>query len=343
MRETSSLSADPLFAPYTVRGHTLRNRVVMAPMATLRGITTSRGVRWYGEHAEGGVGLVIVESTPVARFLDSCANEAARLTAANLRPLVDAIHAGGALCVLQLYPETPALPPGANANTVPAEALRELPAAYATAAQVCAEAGFDGVEPHGAHGYLLNVLASTQTNTRADEYGVPGRLTCDVLRAVRAALPDAALVLYRHSVAGGAHLGPDADCDPAAAEETAKLSFQLRDAGVNVLDVSPGGCSQHVGKITAMIRAAPGGSALPLISVGGMDNPVAARTALRSGCCDLVAIGRGLVADPDWCNKVRDGREDTIIRCIRCNMWCMNNLQQHQPISCLRWDSATML
>ena len=89
----------PLFDPLQVGQKTLRNRIVMPPMVVMRGVTTPEGAEWYGRRALGGVGLVIVEATGVTGF-------GAAYTAKNLRPLVDAIHAGGALAAIQLFPGT---------------------------------------------------------------------------------------------------------------------------------------------------------------------------------------------------------------------------------------------
>ena len=133
----------PLFTPLQVKHKTLRNRIVMPPMETNRDLAGPDGRAWYGEHAAGGAGLVIVEATQVGRF-------GADLTAANLRPLVDAIHAGGALAAIQLFPGVrgQALKPAGMSP----EEIRQMVDRYRQAAEVCAGAGFDGVEPHGAHG-----------------------------------------------------------------------------------------------------------------------------------------------------------------------------------------------
>ena len=132
-----------LFAPLKVQGKTLRNRIVMPPMVVNRELTSQEGWDWYGRHADGGVGLVIVEATDIIRF-------ASELTAENLRPLAAAIHTGGALAAIQLFP-------GRRAEQiVPADLARRdtdrLLELYGKGAQACADAGFDGIEPPGAHG-----------------------------------------------------------------------------------------------------------------------------------------------------------------------------------------------
>ncbi|NLC56515.1 MAG: hypothetical protein GX774_06745 [Armatimonadetes bacterium] len=169
------MQQSPLFQPLSLRQVTLRNRIVMAPMVSNMGITSQQGICWYRERARGGVGLVIVESTWLASFHDPA-------FVAGLPALARAVHAEGAAIVVQLHQpadiggEAVAVTGGGSAREVTAAEIERIVADYAHAARVCADAGFDGVEPHGAHGFLLNQFFSPRTNQRRDltATGSPG-------------------------------------------------------------------------------------------------------------------------------------------------------------------------
>jgi 2,4-dienoyl-CoA reductase-like NADH-dependent reductase (Old Yellow Enzyme family) len=312
-----TVDCSPLFAPLTVRGQTLRNRLVLPPMVVLRELTTPEGIAWYGQHARGGVGLVIVEATDTLDFRG-------HLTAENLRPLVEAIHAGGALAAIQLFP-------GARGqSTTPAdlaaEEVQSLLADYARATTICRQAGFDGVEPHGAHGYLLNQFFSPVQNQRGDGYGgsLAGRmrLATEIARVTREALGAEGLLLYRHSPVGQGY----------GIAESLELTAALVAAGVDILDLSPSSVSAP-GDHAAPFRI----HGVPVIAVNGLDEPERAVEALTAGRADLIAIGRGLIADAEWPNKVRAGRMADIVRCIRCDQ-CHADLSAGVPVTCSQWS-----
>ena len=312
-----SINVTPLFQPLKVRGKELRNRIVMPPMVVLRGLTTPEGVAWYGRRARGGVGLVIVEATAVNRF-------GSELTAENLKPLVGAIHEGGALAAIQLFPVT------RGRSVSPAEIARseikEIVAHYRAAAEVCAAAGFDGVEPHGAHGYLLNQFFSPVQNKRTDEFGGEmenrKRLALRIVESVKATCGPDVLILYRHTP-----VGPGYDV-----EESLILAEELVEAGVDILDISPASV-ERPGDRAAPFRKL----GVPVIAVNELDEIERALEVLNEGRADLVAVGRGLIADPDWPTKVREGRLDEIVQCVRCDEKCFGNLRKGIPIECAQW------
>ncbi|MEW6752327.1 MAG: hypothetical protein AB1505_15290 [Candidatus Latescibacterota bacterium] len=306
-----------LFRPLTIGGKELRNRIVMPPMVQVRGITTPEGVEWYAERARGGVGLVIVEATAVNRF-------GGELTPETLGPLVQAIHAGGALAAIQLFPVT------FGRQVAPAELtcaeLDQIAAQYGRAAAICAWAGFDGIEPHGAHGYLLNQFFSPVANQRADAYGGPlenrMRLALQVVARVRPVCQDGMLLLYRHTPVGQGY----------GIEESLRLAGRLVEAGVDVLDISPASDELPAD------RAAPFRCfGVPVIAVNEMHKVCRAVQALTRGRADLVAVGRGLIADPWWPTKVREGRFDDIVECRLCNEGCFGNLRRGVPVECTQW------
>jgi len=318
METKTGMDVSPLFRPLVVRNKTLRNRVVMPPMVVLRGLTTPEGIEWYGQHARGGVGLAIVEATAVNRF-------GTELTAENMKPLVDAIHEGGALAAIQLFPET------RGAASAPAELstgqIEEMVRDYRLATELCAGAGFDGVEPHGAHGFLLNQFFSPVQNLRADEYGGSlndrMRLALEIVKTVRPVCDsNDLLLLYRHTPVGQGY----------GIKESLVLGQHLVAAGVDILDISPASVEQPGD------RAAPFKSlGVPVIAVNQLDRVERAIEVLNEQRADLVAIGRGLIADPNWPVKIKSGRFDDIIQCTYCDVKCFGNLDKGIPVECTQW------
>jgi len=307
----------PLFQPLRVKGKTLRNRIVMPPMVVLRGLATPAGVEWYGRHARGGVGLVIVEATAVNRF-------GSELTAETLKPLVEAVHAAGALAAIQLFPIT--FGRAVSPAKITRKEIDAILAGYRAAARICAEAGFDGVEPHGAHGYLLNRCFSPVQNRRKDEFGgdLPNRmrLALAVVEATRQGLGDGRLLLYRHTPVGPGY----------GIEESLVLAEQLVKAGVDILDISPSSIKAPGDRAEPFKRFG-----VPVIAVNELDVVERALEALREGRADLIAVGRALIADPDWPLKVQEGRFDEIVKCTRCDEKCFGNLRKGIPIACTQW------
>lgn len=317
--EKASIDIGPLFRHLEVRGKVLPNRIVMPPMVGVRGLTSLEGVEWYGRRARGGVGLVIVEATGVNYF-------GSELTADNLKPLVDAIHAGGALAAIQLFPVAFGRP--ATPAELDRREIEQMVTRYGKAAEVCAEAGFDGVEPHGAHGYLLNQFFSPVRNKRTDEFGGPlenrMRLAQRIVGAIRMVCDPDMLLLYRHTPVGAGY----------GVAESLILAEVLAEAGVDILDISPAS-SKNPGD-----RAAPFTDRfeIPVIAVNELDRVERALEVLNQGRADLVAVGRGLIADPDWPIKVREGRFDEIVRCVRCNEKCHGNLKKGILVECAQWE-----
>lgn len=310
----------PLFRPLPVKHKTLRNRVVMPPMVVNRGLTGPEARAWYGRRA-AGVGLVIIEASDSIRF-------GKEFTADNLRPLAEAIHAAGALAAIQVFPGWRGQPTAPHDLTK--EQIGELIAQYRLAAEICAGAGFDGIEPHGAHGFLLNQFLSPVRNRRTDEYGGSLtnriRLAREIVEAIRPIADRAGmLVLYRHTP-----VRPDFEYGMA---ESLKLAAALVEAGVDILDISP------ASDVAPGDRAAPFTRlGVPVIAVNRLDEVPRALEVLNYGRADLIAVGRGLIADPDWPIKVREGREDKIMRCMRCDE-CHEMLRRGEPVRCAEWTA----
>ena len=261
---------------------------------------------------------MIVEATPVAHI-------GGELTVEGLRRLTDSIHAGGALAAIQLFPGEirDRLAPA----DLTAEEIAGLVKRYETASQLCAEAGFDGAEPHGAHGYLLSQFFSPVRNSRQDAYGGSlqnrMRLGLQIAAAMRKGLGDERLLLYRHT---------PAKQDDYEVDDSLAFAEELVRSGVDILDISPSS-AECPGDLAEPFRRC----GVPVIAVGKMDDPAHAVEALTEQRADLVAVGRGLIADPEWPRKVQEGRVEEIVQCVHCNVKCHGNFSKGIPIECAQW------
>ena len=308
-----------IFSPLRIRHLELRNRIVVPPMVQLRPITSDQGIAWYRRLAAGGPGLVIVEATGVPGF-------GGKLTVDTLRPLVEAIHAGGAAAAIQLFPI--AFGEKVSPNDLSVAQIDAIVDQYGLAAATCLEAGFDGVEPHGAHGYLLNQFFMPDKNQRTDDYGGSlanrGHLAVRIVKRIAEAAGDRLLIFYRHTPTGQAYTLAD----------SLMLAERLIDAGVAVLDISP--AMQHeVADAAAPFKAK---FDVPVIAVNGMDDPDAAVAALEAGRCDLIAVGRQMIADALWPNKLREDGLADVLPCQKCDAGCFGNLSDGKLVECVQWS-----
>lgn len=325
--------------PLTLRSLTIPNRLFMAPMCQYSardGYPNDWHLRHYSERALGGVGLIVVEATAVSpegrispADLGLWSDEHARA----FEPVVKAARAAGCRIAVQLahagrkastYPPwqgkggVPAaeggwepVAPSARAfdegHSVPRELspqeIAELARAFGTAARRAVEAGFDAVEIHAAHGYLVHQFLSPLSNRRTDSYGGDlegrSRFLREVVRSVRASVPEPIPVLIRVSATDWIPGGWDMD-------ECARVLNEVRDLGVDFVDVSSGGLAPgaktpvgpgyQVG-LASRIRERTG---LPTGAVGLITTAEQADQILLSGSADAVSLGRLLLRDPWW-------------------------------------------
>jgi NADPH2 dehydrogenase len=323
-----------LFDSLTIKNLTLKNRIVLPPMGTNvaseEGELTDKHLQRYLPVAEAGVGLIIVEHSYVSREGRYRATQLGvwhDKLIPGLRRLVDAVHAHGVPICLQLnhsgakgFPEVigrqPAgpsdvVPPGSTAKPRPMtrEEIAEVVRAFGEAARRALEAGFDAVEVHGAHGYLLSQFVSPVLNTRNDEYGgdLEGRLRLplEVLVEVRKRVGADYPVFYR--------LGAD-DLVPGGVtpEEGERIAARLAAAGVDVLDISGGiggggaDLFSEQGFFVPLAARVKRASNAIVIGVGNVREPAYADRVVREGQIDLVAVGRAQAADPAWSRKARE-------------------------------------
>jgi 2,4-dienoyl-CoA reductase-like NADH-dependent reductase (Old Yellow Enzyme family) len=298
-------------------------------MATVMDIRTLRARKYYRERARGGVGLIIVEGTSIDRFSSLEFVKALSL-------LSKTVHKEGSGIIIQLF-QGSELQNGEmvapSATEVSREAtekeIEKIVEKFAISSFLAQKAGFDGVEIHGAHTYFLNQFFSPILNHRGDRFGgsLEKRMNFGLgcLRAIRKRVKEEFLVFYRHTAVDWNDRG-------YTIKDSHLFCSRLEEEGLDVIDISPSSDNSHVHieyatEIKKVVR-------IPLIAVGGMEDPEKGEKALSSSKCDLIAIGRGLIADPYWPIKVKERREDKIIRCIKCNQKCYGNLRKDIPISC---------
>ncbi|MCU0845819.1 MAG: FAD-dependent oxidoreductase [Spirochaetes bacterium] len=348
-----------LFSPVTINMLKLKNRAVMPPMGTgygnRDGTVGDRLIRYLERRARGGVGLIITEVCAVDPRGKGFPAEIGAWSddhIPGLAALAGAVHAAGAAIALQLHhagretmkdfagamPEAPSDVPSAILNQ-PCEAMSvarigEVIAAYAEAARRARDAGFDAVEVHGAHGYLVCQFLSPFSNRRTDEYGGSdenrARFAIELLRAVRLKVgPDFPVIIRVSSdelIRGGYDL-----------RYMKWLAPRLVEAGADALHVSLGVYSTPGGLTIASSDMEEGFNlfrareikevvAVPVIGVGRITDPRTADAAIERGDADLISFGRQMLADPDVLVKARAGAYDDIRWCLSCNQGCIDRL-----------------
>ena len=334
-----------LFTPFTIKGLQIKNRIVMAPMQFGLGFRSQRARAFYMERAQGGVGAITLPGTSVDVFAsdEAWGERGARASFfEGLSSLVMEVHRAGAKLGIQLWHGVyfPAGLSGSQGELVAPSSrgkARQLKAAeieaivgkFAAAAARAKEIGLDFVNIHGAHGYLLHRFFSPLDNQRSDKYGgsVERRMTfaLECAKAVRQAVGESYPLFWRLSaeegVAGGITL-----------EQSIKLSSALKEAGVDVIDVSFGRSLRHVipskkqppGTYVPQAEAIKAAVDIPVIAVGRINSPELAETIISQKRADLVAIGRQLITDPQWARKAWEGRYDDIVFCESCNRNCIS-------------------
>lgn len=353
------MSLDALFQPFTIKGLTLPNRIVMAPMTrsfSPGGIPTQQVADYYRRRAEGGVGLIVTEGTVVDR--PSARNDAnVPVFHGDALPawktVVDTVHGAGGLIAPQLWHVGTARGQGADwapfgpvdspsglvapgkrkYEALTEEGVADIIAAFGRSARAAHELGFDAVEIHGAHGYLIDQFFWSGTNERADRWGGPtirdrAAFGAEVVRAVReGAGPEMPVIIRLSQWKSQDYAARNA----ATPDELADWLAPLTDAGVDVFHASQrrfwepefdgsdlnfaGWVKKLTGKPTITVGsvgldgefiAAFGGEGSRPASLDGLIR------RLENEEFDLVAVGRAILNDPEWVTKVREGRNDEL-------------------------------
>ena len=359
-----------LFSPLQIGNVTVRNRIMQTAhvkLFTHNGIDSARNVAYQVERAKGGAGLLITgnrlvhptSTTGMARFSFAYLDGALEAD----RKMTSAVHEHGAKIFAQLNHF------GLNATSDSADDLRvlwgpsavkspaygETPKAmehediaevvewWARSAELTREGGFDGTEVHIAHSYLLHTFLSPVYNKRTDEYGGSFenrlRFSREVIAAIRQRVGRDWIVGVRVTLSdfipGGLTIG-----------DAVKTTRMLEDDGlIDFINVSAAGYHNvhiiippsdtpdgHLVELTAELKSAV--KDLPVFTVGGIKDAAFAEEIVAAGKADMVAMTRAQIADPEFANKAREGREDEITHCIRGNQGCIGRVFKGLSINC---------
>ena len=358
-----------VFTPLKIGSVEIKNRFVMAPMATCfcthDGFTTPRVIDYYTARAKGGIGLIITEVVSVVSTSSYMPNQMTLYDdkyIPGLKNLTDAVHAHGAKIAPQLIHAggenweilsghksvgpSPVL--SRSKGDVPRElSVEEIEAIienFGDAARRAREAGFDCVELHAAHAHMLvGAFMSPLRNKRYDEYGgsIEGRLKLPlkILKNIKKKAGDDYPVILRTS---GDELLPGG----RTLQETQYIAPILEDAGVDAFHISGGVYPDQFWKIippmgTPLASNTPYAAAVkevvdvPVITVGRIHTPGLAEHIINRGQADMVALGRPLLADPEFANKAEQGRFDDITPCISCGIGCIQKREELMGMTCL--------
>lgn len=319
-----------LHTPFKLKNLALKNRVVMPPMcqySATDGMPNDWHFIHYTSRAIGGVGLIIVEMTNVApngRISPNCLGLWNDEQRDEFKRIVDAVHLYGGKIGIQIahagrkaqqcddvvgpsaihYGKEDF--PGQDLKTpreLDKNEILEIIQAFQNSVKRAVEAGFDTIEIHAAHGYLIHQFYSPKSNQRSDEYGQDPMLFGEqVIKAAKAVMPADMPLIVRFSAQEFCENGFEADYGIALAKRFAA-------AGADCLHVSAGGngalCEGkhpefYAGYQVYLARQVKQATALPVIAVGMLDDPAVADHVLGCGDADLIAVGRGLLRDPHW-------------------------------------------
>lgn len=359
-----------LFAPGRIGSLDLPNRIVFAAtsseLADKDGFVGDDLVEYYAERARGGTGLIVLEATYVeqegkrlhhnAMLHDDC-------FIPGLRKVVDAVHAEGARIAIQLnhggresiphvsgsIPLAPSPIPSQFTGVGEAVIPKELTAGeidriverFTEAARRSRDAGFDAVELHGAHGYLIGEFLSPDSNKREDRYGgsVQGRayFCVRLIEVIKAKLGNDYPVIVRMN--GRDHVKHGLELDDAI-----EMAAMFEAAGADSISVSGGvhasrpymvvpGMSVDRGCYVGYGDAIRKRVRIPVMVVGRINTPELAEQILDDGLADYICLSRALIADPYFPAKARSGHTETIAPCIACNE-CIATVHRHKGLAC---------
>lgn len=332
-----------LFSEFQLKGFTIKNRIVFPPVVCFRyagsdGIVVDRNLAHYKARAEGGPGIIITEATAVWKdgrlapfqlgiWSDEHIPGLSRISEIvkknNVLSLIQIHHAG----VISPASVTKT-PGGASADekipgsrSLPVDEIRLIRDAFIAGAMRAKKAGFDGVELHGAHGYLLTQFASSFFNKREDEYGgdFKGRmkLATEIIKGIRSVCGESFIIDYR--------LGANSPI----LEDGIEIAKYLETLGVDILHVSHGGSLQNLPRPPkdfdfnwivysgSVIRTHV---KIPVITVNEIKTPERASWLIENEKADFVALARPQMADPSWANHVKNN--EPINLCLSCKPRC---------------------
>lgn len=361
-----------LFSPGKIGNLELKNRIMKAPqssgMSNMDGTVSERLVRYYRKQAAGGAGLIIVEYAYVddigAKSAHCHLGISSNEHVPGLAWLAENIKEQGAAAGIQIehcgrqkfLGTQPICAPSAipwpklwdqyGVQSVPheltIEEIQDIVKAFGDSALRAKKAGFDMVEIHGAHGYLLTNFFSPHTNHRTDLYGGSlenrMRIYVEIVRDVRAKVGPDFPVTIRLS-------GTDYEPDGFPIEDTIVMAKVLEKEGIDAFHMSGGDHHTMIHQVSPMAmsichntwaaEAVKKEVSVPVIASGSITLPEYAEDIIASGKGDFVGLGRPLWADPEWPKKAEEGRPEDIRPCIRCNEGCLERtFFNYKAITC---------
>jgi 2,4-dienoyl-CoA reductase-like NADH-dependent reductase (Old Yellow Enzyme family)/thioredoxin reductase len=348
-----------LFSKIRIGTVTVTNRIVMPAMATngtTDGTASQSIINYLVERAKGEVGLIIteaaaVEAPPEGKLARYHLNISDDRYIPTLKRLTDEVHFFDTKIAIQLshlgrqihsnflgtQPVAPSPIPCPVSRDMPRELtvgeIESLIETFIEAARRARDAGFDMVELHGCHGYLISEFFSRRSNQRNDQYGgdVNGRsrFCREIIKGIKDRLGPSFPVIVRMN-------GHDYIKDGATLEDMKEIAPLLVDAGADALHITAGVYGSYAATVAPMFER-PGCFlslaegikkvvSVPVIAVGRINDPVIAEEALQSQKADLVAMGRALIADPALPLKARTGKAHDICKCTACNQGCIDRI-----------------
>ena len=360
---------EKLFEEGRIGSMVLKNRGVMMPMATdmadKDGIVTPRQIRYYQERAKGGLAMIIHEYTGVDDVDSIPSIHNLRIARdyhiSEMEKLTDAVHLYGCKIVAQIHHGgatsnpaftgrdnlAPSAVPIADGRPVPKEMtledIKRIEGKFIDAAVRCKKAGYDAVELHGAHGYLIAQFFSKYYNRRTDEYGGSVENRCrfiaEIIAGIRGKLGKNFPILVRMC---GDEMTPVEGF--LNLEEGIEIAKYLESCGIDAINISNGSArngdancepfSYQSGWKKHVAKAYKEALSIPVIATNTIKDPDFAEQLLQEGVCDFVGLGRSQLADPFFMKKAKEGRADEIRKCIGC-LYCRERvLGNGLPIRC---------
>ena len=360
------MSYQKLFEKGCIGGVEIRNRVAMTAMgnglATWDGEASPELIRFYEDRAKGGCGLIFTEFTRVDETSGACnPNQlciATRKHVRSVQRMAECVHRHGGKIFVQLHHGGREAPPALNDGKQPMgpsailnkvnglvstemtkEDIDDIVGKFVAAAANCKKAGIDGVELHAAHGYLLGSFISPYTNKRTDDYGGSVenccRIVTDIIHGIRQTCGNYPICVRINGddfVEGGITLDyavQVAQVLEAAGADAINVSCAVYETVPNMIEPNyyEEGWRKNLAKtVTAHVH-------VPVIAVNTIKFPATAEKLLKEGVSDFVGVSRGQMADPEWVNKTKAGREDLIRKCMGC-MQCNKSVVIDGYLSC---------
>jgi len=358
---TTSPHYPRLLEPLDLGFTTLPNRILMGSMHV--GLEEApngfeRMAAFYAERARGGAGLIVtggIAPNEEGRPYPGGAMMVSSDDVANHRIVTDAVHAAQGRIAMQIlhfgryaYHEDLVAPSAIKAPISPstpraltAAEVEQTIADYARAAVLAREAGYDGVEVMGSEGYLINEFIAAPTNHRTDAWGGSYdnrmRFPIEIVRAVRAAVGEDFIIIYRLSMI---------DLIPGGStfDEVLLLAREIEAAGATLINT---GIGWHEARIPTIATSVPRGAfawvtkrlmdevSIPLVTSNRINTPEVAEALLADGCADMVSLARPFLADPNFVAKAAAGMPEAINTCIGCNQACLDHTFSLKITSCL--------